>query len=170
MTGAFFGAVVLVVFSAVEDVSTNHASHKLCGLPTSAVRDPDHDNPDVATYDPNPNLASTTTPPPVPAFKMQVACNERCSHLRALRRPQIEPGHCTATKTTTAKSDHDDDSNRDHFKGEATAAVAITMMTQRPLQGDGYDHNGNDNDDGGGNLGGNDSNGGGAAAGTLGHY
>ncbi|KAH9027818.1 hypothetical protein EDB85DRAFT_1892827 [Lactarius pseudohatsudake] len=69
--GAFFGAVVLAVFSAVEGASTDNASHKLCGLPTSAARDPDHA--DVVAYDPNPNLASPTMPPPVPAFKTQVA-------------------------------------------------------------------------------------------------
>ncbi|KAH9009481.1 hypothetical protein EDB84DRAFT_1446266 [Lactarius hengduanensis] len=69
--GAFFGAIVLAVFSAVEGASTDNASHKLCGLPTSAVRDPNHA--DVVAYDPNPNLASPTMPPPVPAFKTQVA-------------------------------------------------------------------------------------------------
>ncbi|KAH9159077.1 hypothetical protein EDB89DRAFT_1916958 [Lactarius sanguifluus] len=85
--GTFFGAVVLAVFSAVERASgammassptTNNASHKRFGLPTSAARDPYRDNSDAVAYDPDPNLDANH--------------HHHATPTRALRRRKIEPG------------------------------------------------------------------------------
>ncbi|KAH9169405.1 hypothetical protein EDB89DRAFT_1908567 [Lactarius sanguifluus] len=82
----FFGAVVLAVFSAVERASgammassptTNNASHKRFGLPTSAARDPYRDNSDAVAYDPDPNLDANH--------------HHHATPTRALRQRKIEP-------------------------------------------------------------------------------
>ncbi|KAH9169403.1 hypothetical protein EDB89DRAFT_2072945 [Lactarius sanguifluus] len=82
----FFGAVVLAVFSAVERASgammassptTNNASHKRFGLPTSAARDPYCDDSDAVAYDPDPNLDANH--------------HHHATPTRALHRRKIEP-------------------------------------------------------------------------------
>ncbi|KAH9168013.1 hypothetical protein EDB89DRAFT_1909649 [Lactarius sanguifluus] len=97
-SSTFFGAVVLAIFSAVERASgammassptTNNASHKRFGLPTSATRDPYRDDSDAVAYDPDPNLDANH--------------HHHATPTRALRQRKIEPGggNDDATTTTT---------------------------------------------------------------------
>ncbi|KAH9008553.1 hypothetical protein EDB84DRAFT_1446866 [Lactarius hengduanensis] len=88
-------------------------------LPTSAARDPDHDNVDVAAYDPNPNLAY---------YHAATSSGLQDAGRPAMSGQQKQPPRRLG-------GDDVDDRDRDHFKGEATMAAAITTTTQRLLQG-----------------------------------